>query len=119
MRNLPIPTDDNGLPFVAGEVFNLCISQVRNPGLRARLMAIEQAVSDAAHEYDAGALAALLHTFPRNGAVAGVTREEMIANYDTRTVPEAATWTRSLQQNNARCSARTMSSVRFRVVSYL
>ena len=55
MRYLQPPTDENEQPFAAGEVFETCVSMVRNPALRAQLLAVRQVLETEAADYDAKA----------------------------------------------------------------
>src|SRR6267378_3355795 len=84
MRRLPKPADD------ALVVFRLCISRVRQAGLRARLRAIAPTVATAAVQYDAAASAALLHTIPEQTGVGNVTAAEMSTTYAQRMARNAA-----------------------------
>ena len=88
MRKLPKPTDHLGVPFVARDVFRLCISRVRQIDLRNRLKSIEDDVAKAAAKFDLSAGSATLHQIARSADVAGkVTKDEMVAVYVGRMVP--------------------------------
>jgi hypothetical protein len=56
MRKLQIPNRD------AGEVYDTCISKVKDPNLKQRLETIRQFIVDAADSYIAAASLAQLHT---------------------------------------------------------
>src|SRR6266571_1397377 len=90
MRSLPKPTDDDGVEYVAGAVFKICISKVRNPDLRLRLRSVEADIAAAEVQYAASAAAAMLHTVPRMNNVAGrVNKDEMVRTYTGRMVAKS------------------------------
>lgn len=90
MRKLPKPTDEFNVPYVAGDVFKLCIERVRNPNLKQRLRAVRENIASAETDYDAAAIAATLHTFPRvNNIASTVTKKEMITTYTARMVAKS------------------------------
>jgi 5-methylcytosine-specific restriction endonuclease McrA len=72
----------------ASDVFRLCISRVRNRDLKRRLSSIERSIAEAADAYDQAARLTELHTFPRSADIGVVTRNEIIAVYVGRMVPE-------------------------------
>lgn len=55
MRYLDPPVDENSTKFDAGDVFDTCVSMVKNPALRAELRGVRQHIKDAAANYDAKA----------------------------------------------------------------
>lgn len=74
MRYLPPPTDENAQPFVAGDVFETCVSMVRNTELKTQLLAIRTDVETESADYDAKAAGTQLYLKqPHNqvGAVSG------------------------------------------------
>lgn len=84
MQTLPKPVDHQGNAWMPAAVFALCISKVRNPALRRRLMAIRPLIEAAGTAYDAAAAAATLHEVARAANVGAVTAEEMVAVYTDR-----------------------------------
>lgn len=75
----------------AGAVFALCISRVRDPALRARLVSIAPDVVRASDTFANLAAQARLHEFVREAIIAGlVTASEMEAVYTQRMVPRTA-----------------------------
>lgn len=85
MRKLDKP------PHPPGDVFLTCISRVRNIGLRTRLEAAHPYIVAAATAFDDAASSVQLHTLPIHTDVGGparVTRDEMVAVYDSRMVPK-------------------------------
>ncbi len=76
----PVPIPD----YDAGETFSLCISRVRDPGLRARLNGAKPLVEAAATDYDARAQATELHLIATAAVVGAVTAAEMKKVYDWR-----------------------------------
>ena len=90
MRSLPKPNlaDDDGNPLAPVDVFNLCISRVRDRGLKNRLRAVSPLIETAATEYDDAADAGTLHTISREAVVGGnVDNEELVKVYSGRMVP--------------------------------
>lgn len=77
----------------ARDTFLLCISRVRNPGLRARLRSIEDNIAAASDEFEdaAGAVTPVLHTLLRTNTVGGVvTADEMSDVYTHRMAKKGA-----------------------------
>lgn len=69
-------------PHAAGETFEVCISRIRNPGLKARLEAAALSVVAASAAFDLAATQRRLHTIPRSEIVApDVTVDEMSKVY--------------------------------------
>ncbi len=66
--------------------FTTCISKVKNPGLKGRLVSITQDIVDASDEYDNAAQRESLHTIATATMVGTVTQAEMKAVYDGRMV---------------------------------
>jgi hypothetical protein len=72
-------------PFDAGETFNICISRVRNLGLRERLRRVRGDIVAAAAEYEQRAQTQSLNMIPASRSVAGiVTSNEMVNVYEQR-----------------------------------
>lgn len=85
MRKLDRP------PHPPGDVFLTCISRVRSESLRTRLEAVLPYVVAAATAFDTAANSVQLHTIPTHADVGGrvrVTKDEMVAVYDSRMVPK-------------------------------
>ena len=75
----------------AGDVFTLCISRVRNPELKERLMSISTNVTQASDIFHYLASQIRLHEFVREAVVGGVvTTSEMEAVYAQRMVSKTA-----------------------------
>lgn len=89
MRKLPKPCDKNGAAFAPKDVFDLCISNVRNADLKARLHDERDAIARAAVDYDKAAAAARLHKIERHTDIGDVTKDEMIDVYTKRMVPKS------------------------------
>jgi hypothetical protein len=89
MISLPKPTNEDGSLIDPGEVYDICISRVRNPGLRARLRSIRHLVIAAADDYAVRAGSVDLHLVSTSNSVGGVVdKDEMMVVYDNRFVPE-------------------------------
>ena len=91
MRFLAPPTDENAQPFEAGEVFETCVSMVKNTALRAKLRAVRPEVKTAAADYDDKAASSRLFQTARHNAVGGVSGAEMVQVYTGRMVPKTST----------------------------
>lgn len=77
--------------FDAKDVFELCISRVRDPQLKGRLVNVTQAIADASTEFDDAAQHNRLHQVVRRDNVGGVvTRAEMEAVYTYRMAKKGA-----------------------------
>jgi HNH endonuclease len=76
MRSLPIPPDD---PVA---VYALCISRVRDPGLKASLSNISPQIGAAATAFDVAARAAMCHTVVGQTMIGTVTAEQLAAVYN-------------------------------------
>ena len=84
MQRLPIPCNANGEALVPGDVYDLCISRIRNPRLKLRLEGIRAAIVQVAEEYVEAASAAALHTLARQSDVGDVEGNELRAVYTNR-----------------------------------
>lgn len=91
MRFLAPPTDENAQPFEAGEVFETCVSMVKNTALRAKLRAVRPEVETAAAEYDDKAASSRLFQTASHNAVGEVSGVEMVQVYTGRMVPKTST----------------------------
>lgn len=79
MRSLPIPLQQ------AREVFELCISRVRNVDLKGRLQAVATFVEQEAINFEAAVRAGTIHSLPRQGVLNGdVLADEMEKVYTNR-----------------------------------
>jgi len=77
--------------LAAGDVFTLCISRVRDSGLRGRLASIATNVTQASDTFQDLAAQGLLHEFVREAVIGGVVMTaEMEAVYTQRMVPKTA-----------------------------
>lgn len=75
MRTLPIPVDTQA------SVFALCIADVADSGLQARLTATSAVLAASGKNYEAHAIAQSLHLIPRLSSVGTVSKEELKALY--------------------------------------
>jgi len=91
MRYLPPPTDENEQPFVAGDVFETCVSMVRKPALRAQLRAVRPVVETEAADYDAKAADKQLYQKQPHDRIGAVSRDKMVKVYTLRMVPKTST----------------------------
>jgi hypothetical protein len=81
MRSLPIPAQ------LAREVFELCISRVRNPDLHSRLQAVAAMIEAEAVNFETAARTGTLHALPLQGVLNGnVLAAEMEKVYTDRMV---------------------------------
>lgn len=78
MRTLQLPN------LSAGEVYDTCISKVKDPVLKQRLEAIRQFIVDAAAAYEVAASSAQLHTLNPQTTVGGVPGNELSDVYTSR-----------------------------------
>lgn len=88
MRSLPPPTNENAQQFSAGEVFETCISKVRDVALMAQLQAVRPVVEAEAADYDAKATVAQLYLKNSHDHVGAVSGDEMVKVYTVRMVPK-------------------------------
>jgi hypothetical protein len=91
MRYLDPPVDENSTKFDAGDVFDTCVSMVKNPALRAELRGVRQHIKDAAANYDAKAKTRRLHLETPHDHVGTVAAAKLIKVYTLRMVPKNAT----------------------------
>lgn len=85
MRRLARPTDAGGVPYVAKDVFKLCISRVKNASLKTRLLSIESVVESESAAFDLAAQQERLHTIARSTLIGGVVpKVEMMKVYTAR-----------------------------------
>lgn len=78
MRRLSKPTQD------AGETFASCISIVRNPATRSHLNALRPKVEAASKDFEERGIRAEWHLIAQTGAVGPVSKEELVATYNSR-----------------------------------
>ena len=90
MRHLPPPTDENGQPFAAGDVFETCVSMVKNPTLRAKFQAITSKIAKEASDYDAKAAVACLYLKNPHDKVGKVSGDELVKVYTLRMAPKTS-----------------------------
>jgi len=88
MRCLPPPADENEQTFVAGDVFETCVSMVKNLALRAQLLAIRQVVETEAADYDIKAAGKQLYRKQPHDQVGTVSGDEIVKVYMLRMVPK-------------------------------
>lgn len=90
MRNLPCPTDEKDQPLDAGNVFETCVSMVKNPELRKNLLALRAKVEAEAADYSLKAKAKqLYHKQPHIG-IGNITAEDLVKIYTLRMVPKTS-----------------------------
>lgn len=88
MRYLPLPTDENEQPLDPGEVFETCVSMVRDPALRTRLRSIRPEVEAEATDYAAKATGIQLYQKQPHNQVGAVSGTELVKVYTQRMVPK-------------------------------
>lgn len=91
MRYLPPPTDENAQAFAAGDVFETCVSMVKNTALRARLRTIRPDVETEAADYDTKAASKQLYRKQPHDRVGAVSGDKMVKVYTLRMVPKTST----------------------------
>lgn len=91
MRYLPPPTNENEQPFVAGEVFETCVSMVRKPALREQLRDVRPIVETEAADYDTKAADKQLYRKQPHDKIGAVSRDNMVKVYTLRMVPKTST----------------------------
>jgi len=88
MKHLSPPADEYGQPLVAGDVFEACVSMVKDPTLRAKLRVIRQEVEAEAADYDIKAANKRLYQKKKHSRIGNVSREELVKVYTRRMVPK-------------------------------
>ncbi len=88
MRYLPPPTDDNSQPYDAGEVFETCVSMVRNNALKGQLRAARPNVEAESTSYPSMAAAGTLFQKQPHNQIVGVSGAELVKVYTLRMVPK-------------------------------
>ena len=88
MRCLPPPHNKKAQPFSAGEVFENCVSMVRDKDLRSRLQAVRPIVENEAADYDDKATRTQLYRKQSHDSVGAVSSSEMVKVYTGRMVPK-------------------------------
>jgi hypothetical protein len=91
MRSLASPTDENGQPFEASEVFETCMSMVKNAALKSKLLTVRSQVETASKAYDKKASGSRLFQVAAHASVGGVSGVEMVKVYTGRMVPKKST----------------------------
>lgn len=91
MRSLPLPCDDQAQPYNAGQVFETCVSMVRDIRLQAKLRRERATVEAASNDYHSRASVGRLYQMARHTGVGGVSRDQMMDVYTQRMVPKSAT----------------------------
>lgn len=86
MESLPFPTDAQGKPFEAINVYDVCISKVKKTADRKRLRSLRVRLRNAAAEYDVAAAKTELHTFPEHYAIGEKHKNDMKLTYASRMV---------------------------------
>ncbi|MDX8124412.1 hypothetical protein SKZ59_21785 [Janthinobacterium sp. GMG2] len=90
MRYLSLPKDEKNNTFVAQDVFDICVTMVKNPALRAQLEAISTDIKKAAICYDTDAAAKTLYLTPLTAKIRKVNGDELVKVYTLRMVPKKA-----------------------------
>ncbi|NDU85379.1 MAG: hypothetical protein G3H99_02050 [Ferrovum sp.] len=90
MRYLPPPTDENTHAFAADDVFETCVSMVKNLALQARLRTIRPDVETKAADYDAKAANKQLYLIQPHAQVGAVSGDEMVKVYTLRMAQKAS-----------------------------
>lgn len=88
MRYLPLPTDENGQPYAAGDVFETCVSMVQRRALRVELQAIRPNVETESADYNTKAADKRLYRKQPHDQVGTVSGEEIVKVYTLRMVPK-------------------------------
>lgn len=88
MRHLAQPTGEDEQPFSASDVFEICVSMVKNPTLKAKLQAIRSDVEIAAADYDTKAARKQLYRKQPHDRVGAVSGEQLVKVYTLRMVPK-------------------------------
>jgi hypothetical protein len=70
--------------FDAVETFSTCISKVKNPDLKRRLVGIKKAIGTANESYAENAISETLNLIPAMATIGTVTAKEMVKVYDYR-----------------------------------
>jgi len=86
MQKLSLPTDEQGVNLVARQVFDLCISKVKNADLKRRFRAISQQVHESSLKYDAAVASKRAHKIIPSLQLGGVSQEELLTVYNQRMV---------------------------------
>ena len=91
----------NRPPYQPIPTFQLCISNVQDPQLRARLVAATQHVGATAQAFEAAASSGQLHLVPETTDVGTVTASEMKDVYTSRMVPKPSHGDRSTTRSSS------------------
>lgn len=90
MKYLSPPMDENTQAFSAAETFEICVSMVKNPALRAQLRAVGPDVEAKAADYDIKATGKQLYQIQPHDRVGAVLGAEMVKVYTLRMVPKTS-----------------------------
>jgi len=90
MRYLSPPTDEKAQPFAAGDVFETCVSMVRNPELKTQLLAIRSDVETESTDYDVKAAGTQLYLKQPHNQIGAVSGDEIVKVYTHRMVPKTS-----------------------------
>jgi len=88
MKYLSPPIDENQQPLNAGNVYETCVSMVRDSTLRRRLRSIRSEVEDEAIDYDTKAAGGRLYRKRPHSEVGAISGDEMVKVYTQRMVPK-------------------------------
>lgn len=88
MRKLPYPIDEKKHPISAGDVYESCISMVRDKDLKNKLTAIRQNIEVEAADYDTKAKDKNLYLKQPCKQVGAVSSSELVKIYTQRMVPK-------------------------------
>jgi len=92
MRNLPLPTDELADPLDTGEIFEICVSMVKNAALKKELRDTRPDIEKFAEDYDAKALKKMmLYKIKPHATVGAVTKDQLVSVYTLRMVKKNAT----------------------------
>lgn len=91
MKFLPFPTDEEGNHFDAGEVFETCVSWVRNTNLKAQLQVIRPIIETEAADYNTKGVDKTLYLKQPHNKVGAVSINNLVKVYTGRMVPKKST----------------------------
>lgn len=88
MRKLPMPSDTQGKPYDAVEVFDLCIGKLQNQTLKGKLKASSQLIGSAASEFRVATLNNSLHLLPKCETIDGISSDSLEDIYTSQMAKE-------------------------------
>jgi hypothetical protein len=91
MRCLPKPTDNNSQPYSVGDVFENCVSMVKNTSLKAALRSVRQNVESESADYDLKGARRQLYLKQSHSSVGRIPGIEMVKVYTLRMVAKNST----------------------------